>query len=893
MSKYTDDEQYQVLTETGRLLKDVAPVEGEEYSLDSILAEFGQGGAKPAPKREELPAEPPERKSDPPAGMERPAPVPQPEEQEEEPSVPVRTDPSLMDTMSLRRMVAANMHRDGGGTPRPEDKPEESRNDPEVERKNPEPTEKKPETPEPAEMPPEASREETGRPAEEKKAPSRLIRKRPVLELIRGGLGRKSAPAEEIPAEEPEELSPEELHDTKEFPVEELGDTKEIVLKKRSAERPAEQEKKTEDAPPPAAEEPAEERGEEPEPSRPDTSVFPDEPEGMHKVPLEQVMSQTVEAVLDEDDAILEKPVPLTQRVGEALTDWRERLTALLTRPEKDGTSPWEQPENVPETVEEEPEPDMEQAAKEAKRLCKKLHLQVMMSALPAVLLLALTALDVLGALDGLWAQLPLLRYALPGILLLITALLAIPMWREMWEKLRAGRPGCELAAGFTALVVLADCAYGALGHAGGASPFAASAAVLVWLCQLGLLLSAEARREAFHLADIGGTPPYGVSVTAAGACKQKGTIDGFYRNAHRADPARKWQLILVPLYLAMATVLAGVVILSRRVAADPLWIWSALLAAAVPLALPLTGTLPLKYLNHRLVKSGSAVAGYHGARAVSRSRRMVVTDDDLFPPGTVGLNGLKVYGEEIGKVVSYAASITQACHSQLHPLFEQLLAAEGGVHLPVEDLHYFEEGGVGGTIRGESVTMGSAYFMRKTHVPLPHELKLKTGVFLAVDGTLIAIFAIKYAPSRNVEWALRALRRNRIEPVLAVRSCNVTPGLLKRRFSLDAKPVYPDVSTRLALSDLSRETAEKSNAIIYREGLMPFAETAVGSRRMVRSVRGATVLAWLGGLCGLLLAYYFTGVGAVELLDPLRMLIFQALWLLPTLLLSGLVKHY
>ena len=33
----------------------------------------------------------------------------------------------------------------------------------------------------------------------------------------------------------------------------------------------------------------------------------------------------------------------------------------------------------------------------------------------------------------------------------------------------------------------------------------------------------------------------------------------------------------------------------------------------------------------------------------------MVVTDDDLFPPGTVSLNGLKLYGEEIGKVVSYA----------------------------------------------------------------------------------------------------------------------------------------------------------------------------------------------------------------------------------------------
>lgn len=54
----------------------------------------------------------------------------------------------------------------------------------------------------------------------------------------------------------------------------------------------------------------------------------------------------------------------------------------------------------------------------------------------------------------------------------------------------------------------------------------------------------------------------------------------------------------------------------------------------------------------------------------------MVVTDDDLFPPGTVSLNGLKLYGEEIGKVVSYAATAAQAAGSQLTPLFDQLLPA-------------------------------------------------------------------------------------------------------------------------------------------------------------------------------------------------------------------------
>ena len=68
--------------------------------------------------------------------------------------------------------------------------------------------------------------------------------------------------------------------------------------------------------------------------------------------------------------------------------------------------------------------------------------------------------------------------------------------------------------------------------------------------------------------------------------------------------------------------------------------------------------------------------------------------------------------------------------------------------------------------------------------------MKLSTGVFLAVDGALTAVFAVKYQPSRNAEWALRTLKRFHIVPVLAVRSGNVTPGLIKRKFGVDAAGV-------------------------------------------------------------------------------------------------------
>lgn len=622
----------------------------------------------------------------------------------------------------------------------------------------------------------------------------------------------------------------------------------------------------------------------------------PGEPEGnINDVSLEHVMSETVEAVLEQDDEILEVQPTLRERFMARFAAVKEHRGAKAPV-STDTEELWDHPEREPETEPEEflePEPDMEQADRDEKRRMKKLRSHLVLAVVPALLAVVVSVLHELIALPAIWSDRAIVRCGVLAVLLALTALGCSDVWKEMMMRLRRRQIGCEMAAALSVLVSLADSVYGCVTGSSDNLPLCAVSAALVWLCQYGLLLEAQARRVGFHLANLGGTPPYVITQTAAGVCKQKGLIEGFYHTTNGRDPVRTWQSILVPLLLSASMVLSGVVSLSKKDMSQFLWVWSAMLSASLPLSLPLTLTLPWDYLSRRLNKSGSAVAGYQGARMVSRSRRMVLTDNDIFPPGTVGLNGLKVFGEEISKVASYAATLAAASDSQLSPLFDQLLASEGGVHLPLEDLHFYEEGGVGGTIRGETVTMGSAYFMKKSRVALPHDLKLKTGVFLAVDGTLIAIFAIKYQPSRNVEWALRALRRNRMEPVLAVRGGNITPSLLKRKFNLDSKPVYPDVSTRLALSDACRARGEHSYAIIYREGLMPFAETVIGSRRLVHTVRLTTILTYVGGLCGLLLSYYLTNAGAFSALSPLYMLAFLVLWLLPTWLLSGLVKHY
>ena len=613
------------------------------------------------------------------------------------------------------------------------------------------------------------------------------------------------------------------------------------------------------------------------------------------RVSLRDVMSQTVDAVLaDEEDGVLDEPVPLGQRLAALLHRFTDRGDDRRRGLSQETEQLFDEPEAEPEPEEpEEPEPRMDDALREEKRRCNRLRRGLVLGAFPALLLVVAAVLQELEVLPPAWLDAALLRCAVLGGGLLLTALLCLPVWRTAVQLLRDGRVGCELCAGVAVLADLLCCVCGAVTGSTLSTPYAAAGALLILSCQLGLYLTAETRRAAFHLAELNGVPPYVVSVLPAGTCKQRGVLEGFYRMTMRPDPARQWQNYVLPLLLSTAVVLSGVVCFTARPMAEFPWVLAALTGAGVQLSLPLTGALPLYYLSRRLERSGAAAAGYAGARAVARSGRILLTDDDLFPAGTVTLNGYKVYGEERGRAVAYAASVAKAAGSSLAPLLDRQLTAEGGYPMRVDELHFCEEGGVEAALRGETVLLGSAYFMKKRHIALPRDLRLQTGLFLAVDGVLTAVFAVKYQPSRNAEWALRALRRSRITPVLAVRSSNVTPSLIKRKFGVDAKVIYPDVSTRLALAQLASQQGEAPNVIVCREGLLPLAESVVGSRRMVRAVRTATVLSYLGALCGVLLAYYLTSVGNFAVLTPLAMVIFLLLWLLPTLLIAGLVRHF
>ena len=670
--------------------------------------------------------------------------------------------------------------------------------------------------------------------------------------------------------------------------------------KKKSA--PQREEERPESVPPEPAEEqpvPVQEQAWDPEPQalyEPSTGGAAQGSE--RAVPLENVMASVVDAVLEEEEVKRQVAQPVRRR---GLFSRKKRAledTEPVYVPEED-----DEPTGAPVSyVEEEeredeeelpPERDSGEATADYHRRYKKLRKRSFPALLTALAAVALAVLEYTGTalayLDA--AQQTMIALGL----LALEGLICLPVFGRGLRRLFRGRCTPELLVALFAVASAVDGAQMLLWDQRGTQlPFCTVAAVALYFTMRGEMLRLRGLRDSCHMATYD-KEPYVISAVSGGFRKQSCPPDGFIRMTDAESEQAGWYTLLLPVILVATVVFAALTAVSRFDFADFFWYWSAILGAASSFAFTAAFGAPLGKLARRLQRGGCAVAGYNGAAKMGQKGSMVLTDSDLFPPGTVFMNGMKVYAHDAIQAVSYAASLIDASGCGLRQVFGDLCRSQGGRRYSVEDFSFYEEGGVAGTIRGESVILGRMDFMAQMGVRLPREIKLKTGVFLAVDRELVAVFAVKYMASDNVDAALQAVLRNKICPVFAVRDFNITPALIKRKFKINTKKrcLYPELSQRLALSEEETESDGRCCALLFREGLLPYAETVIGGKRMSGAVRKNCAWSLVGSICGTLLAFYLAFAGGFQVLTPAALMAFQLLWSVPVVLVNGWVSQY
>lgn len=374
---------------------------------------------------------------------------------------------------------------------------------------------------------------------------------------------------------------------------------------------------------------------------------------------------------------------------------------------------------------------------------------------------------------------------------------------------------------------------------------------------------------------------------------KADNRTDGFYNNLMHPDVTESTYRFATPFLLAGALVLSVISALAKGQGQYFLHILSALLAAAAPFSAMLAFSIPFSTVARALRRSGAAIAGWGGADDLCSTDGACVTDNDLFPSGTLKINGSKLLGgASLEKALRYTASLIIESGSGLAKVFSDEINAQGMKRFPVEDFAYHEAGGISGLVKGERVMTGSSAFMTLQHFEIPDELKMKNAMFTSIGNTLAVVFTVDYEPQKSVQAALIMILKWRIKLFFAVRDFNLTPSVLQRKFRISLEDIeFIQTKDSYSISDANSGKEGRMAAVLIREGFSPFAEAVTGGKLLRASARIAALVSIISAAVGVLLMFYMCWSGAFLSATPGNLTLFMLSMLAAVLIVCGYAR--
>ena len=308
-------------------------------------------------------------------------------------------------------------------------------------------------------------------------------------------------------------------------------------------------------------------------------------------------------------------------------------------------------------------------------------------------------------------------------------------------------------------------------------------------------------------------------------------------------------------------------------------------LLAAVPATAFITTTRPFAILQKRLHRLGTVLCGWQGVEQLTGKRIFPLWSEDLFPAGSMRMNGVKFFGSRpTDLVVAYATALVVAEGSGLAPVFTQVLDSRNGRHYDAENLRRYEGGGIGGTVLDEPVLVGPLSFLKDMGVEVPESIQVSQAVCVAIDGELCGLFAISYEKTRSAAAGMSTLSSYRkLNPAVVAGEFMLPESFIRSKFGIKSKRLlFPGEEERQKLRQM--EAAEDACAalIATQDGLAPMAFGVTGARALRSACNTGVVLHMIGGILGMVVVLTLVVLGALHLLTPANMFLYQLVWLIP-----------
>ena len=372
------------------------------------------------------------------------------------------------------------------------------------------------------------------------------------------------------------------------------------------------------------------------------------------------------------------------------------------------------------------------------------------------------------------------------------------------------------------------------------------------------------------------------------GFLREEGQVEDFMDAYNESSGPEKTMSVyaLVVLVVSLGIGIAGGCFYSVELGIQA---FAAALLVAVPATAYITLSRPMAVLERRLHKLGTVLCGWQGVKGLSGSVVFPLEDPDLFPSGSIKMNGVKFYGQrDPDEVVSYTAALMSLCGGAIAPLFIQLLDSRSGHHYDASNLHSYP-GGIGAEVNEEAVLAGSLQFMQDMGVDMPEGTRVNQAIYVAIDGSLSGVFATSYTKSKSAANGLATLCSYRgLTPVMTGGDFMLTERFLHTKFGVNTRRMeFPQQEIRQELLQKQPEEGARALAMTTREGLAGAAFAVTGARVLRSASIAGVAVHMLGGILGLVIMLVLALVGAEYLLTPANVLLYDLIWMIPGLLIT------
>jgi hypothetical protein len=456
------------------------------------------------------------------------------------------------------------------------------------------------------------------------------------------------------------------------------------------------------------------------------------------------------------------------------------------------------------------------------------------------------------------------------------------------------GEIGIETLAFLSAIISVVDTIIIAVsGNDTVGLPYCAASALSILFALWGARLHCTALRVSFGTAAQAKNPYVAASVEDVdddcnALMKFRVPFSGFIRRAEESDICEEAYITAAPI-LIVASVVLAVVASAHGQFGSFFHILSALLAVSASLSGFVSFALPYSVAAKKMSRFGAAVAGYRGCEAISDAARIVVTDSDVFPAGTLSIGSIRIVeGAFTDRVIASTGSVLAASGCSISSAFTEIMRSNGFSMLSVEEFAINDGGGFTAYVQGDRVYVGTSAFMQLMGVRIPRSADSKTALYTAINGSLVGFFTIEYKPITSVQDALVSLLRGRKYPMFATRDLNINPLLLSQKFKIPTEGLdFPSFAERFEISAKEPPEDMTPAAVLTREGLAPLVEASETGTRLCKTAKLCTVISVAGSFAGLLIMFLLCWAKSYDAASAANVITFMLLWFVPVIVTS------